>query len=217
MKSLLAVHPHVAAFVRTPVFYLVIIVVGFGLLWTERKAKLPRIRTRYVNARLIPKLQTVSMRMLVETEKKMPGWERHRANWYWFVELQLVNESDTPVTVEEVEACVKLRGGRKLSIQHLKDLRNFHFYKPMSDVFDTAKNTPIPSLVDKIRGVPLTKGLGYRGWLGFEIARVSQYEMQKPSLDIWLIDALEVKHHVQFRKKSDLNWDTSFHIIDESI
>ena len=43
LTAFLASHPHAAAFVHTPFAYLGFLIVGFLLLWAERKLKLPRI------------------------------------------------------------------------------------------------------------------------------------------------------------------------------
>jgi len=81
-----------------------------------------------------------------------------------------------------------------------------------------AKNftyTPVPSLITSIHRMPLTKGIGHSGWLRVDVEQVSQKDIQKKSLYIWLVDALQNKHKVENKRKNDRHWDESFDIVQD--
>ena len=47
---------------------------------------------------------------------------------------------------------------RTIELKHLQDLSKFRTYP---------QNNNMTSLFDSIKGVPLTKGVGYSSWVGF--------------------------------------------------
>lgn len=108
IKGTLDAHPHLAAFVRTPLFMLIPLVLGFAFFWAERKLGLPRIGARLVNGCLVPRLRTVTIGQTFAAANKEPG-DQHKNDWDWFLEVALANQSDTPTTIESVEAVVKVR------------------------------------------------------------------------------------------------------------
>ncbi|HEY6251487.1 MAG TPA: hypothetical protein VI685_16130, partial [Candidatus Angelobacter sp.] len=63
------------------------------------------------------------------------------------------------------------------------------------------------------------RGIGYRGWLRIELKQVNQRDVNSRDLklDIWLEDALQGKHKVNFKRKSDKEWDRSFLIFEGGI
>jgi hypothetical protein len=213
LESLMRSHPHIAAFVRTPFVYAVLLIFGFVFLTAERKLNLPRIMARYTNSRIILNLKTTTMKQVIDSEEKKPGWDLSPVDWHWLVEVQLANESDTPTTIEEVEVSVKLRGkykklpiGRKaIAATYIRDLNAF-------DKLGGAAFTKLPSLLTEIDGKPLTKGIGHRGWMRIDF-RANQHDVNNhPILDIRLVDALRGKHRVDYERNSDKHWDQSFEV-----
>jgi hypothetical protein len=72
----------------------------------------------------------------------------------------------------------------------------------------------IPTLMGKIEGIALTKGIGYRGWIHVELPKATQRDLQQCEIDIWLIDALEGKHLLVHKKEREKKWDTSLSIVE---
>src|SRR5258708_25312803 len=92
VKQMLDSHPHIAGFVRSPLFMAMMLLLGFGFLWAERKIKLPRISARFMNCKLVPRLGTVTVQALFDAQAQRPGWDQHTSDWDWFVEVVLTNE-----------------------------------------------------------------------------------------------------------------------------
>jgi hypothetical protein len=51
------------------------------------------------------------MRDLFDTKAKTPGWDKREFDWDWFIEIKVANDSETPVTIENVE--YRLRVGKR--------------------------------------------------------------------------------------------------------
>jgi hypothetical protein len=219
-------HPHLALFVRTPWFMGVLLILGFAFLWAERKLGLPRLGVRLMNSCLIPKLRTVTLKQTFDAESKTPGWDLHKNNWDWFLEITVVNESDTPTTVDDVEIVVRVvrkfigcripswwPGGRMMEAKHTEDFGRHVLTKKGIESFAEFDNK-IPGLLEKIKGVALTKGIGYRGWIHVELPRATQRDLQQCEIDVWLIDALEGKHPLVHKKEREKKWDTTLSIVE---
>jgi hypothetical protein len=219
LEGAMVVHPIMASIVRGPTFPLLCLGVAILMVYGERYLKLPSVMARYTNSRINPNLATTPMQIVVDTETKKPGWDKQDIDWYWLIEVRLANESETPITVEDIEGKVRV-GGNKwlrwlfpitrkyLPVKHVRDVTKFsttpHEGHPGYE--------PLSGLLQNIKGVPLTKGIGHRGWLCFAL-RANQQEMHdKPSLDVWLIDALYGRHRLIY-KKDDKAWDMSFDIL----
>jgi hypothetical protein len=102
-------HPQIAQFLHTPFPYLILTLFTLISLGAERRLKEPRLVARYVNSRTIPDLHSATMQMWFDTEHKKPGWDEHRFNWDWFIEAQIVNDSDTPTTVDSLQVTVSIK------------------------------------------------------------------------------------------------------------
>jgi hypothetical protein len=225
LKAFMIDHPHFATAIRTPFSYLFLLVLGYFFLFAERRLKQPRLIGRYANSRIAPDLSSATMQMVFDTENKVPGWDEHRFDWDWFIEAQTVNDSETPTTIDRVAIKVwigKFWKKRFIEVKHLEDLDDF--------VMDMARNSegkthgktyigehyqPVPSLMEKIRDIPLKQGIGHRGWLHLKVKQVNQREMNggKIQIDLSLIDALQRPHEIHFKKKSDKDWDKNFYIL----
>ncbi len=210
-------HPKLGAFVHTPFVYLVLLGLGFGSLWADRKLKTPRIFGKFLNVKLVPDLRTVSLRAVFAEAKKEAGWETaYKTDWDWFVEVQVVNDSETPTTIEDVDVSVTTKGHlfrRKLQARHVEDLSDYRIDNPNADIFDAELDREIPSLISRIRGVPLTNGVGHRGWLRFSLPQVTRSELVKSKIRIWLVDSIDQRHEVHYKRGSDKKWDSSVSIV----
>jgi hypothetical protein len=224
LKAFMLVHPHIAHFLQTPFASLSLLAVGLLVLWAERRIKQPEIRARYTNFRATPDLHSATMKMLFDAEKKRPGWDEHRFDWDWFIEVQMVNDSETRATFDDLKVEVStglLWNKRVFQVQHLEDLDSFD----MDMLLDgTGKGhgrrvvgeryRPIPSLMEKIKDIPLEQEIGHRGWLHFKIFQANQREMNNRNIriNIWILDAGQREHKLSFKKKDEKSWDKNFYI-----
>jgi hypothetical protein len=200
-----ATHPRVAAALHTPFTYVGLLFVGFFFLFVEGKLREAKIVARYTNSKLIPNLHTTTMKALFDCEQKKPGWDDQKLDWYWFVELQLANDSDFPTTLEDIE--VRLKAGKKVAVTKvLKEFKSFVMEQKSTGEHPTYEK--VPDLMQKLSGVPLTRGIGHRGWIGFSVEQVNQKDINNhPDLEVWLVDALKRKHKVIYEKKCEASWE----------
>ena len=225
LEGFMAAHPRTDHFVHTPIAYLFLLVAGFASLRAEKWLKQPRIVARFVNSRIFPNLRKTTVRSMFNEGK--PGAELEKLNWEWFSEIRLANDAETPTTIEDVE--VRVRVGHKwwfkesVKVEHIKDMQAYKIDRAMDyngnsiPLSGATRYSPVPSLLARIQGQPLTKGIGHAGWLRFDVEQVSRQDINKNRvhLDVWLIDALDGKHGVMYRRDSDKDWDKSFLIFED--
>lgn len=221
LEGQMTAHPIFANLIHGPFFPMLCLAVCLVAVYGERYLKSPEIRGFYLNSRLNHDLSTVTMRDVFDTEERRPGWDEKEIGWHWIIEVRLSNHSDYPVTVEEVEATVKV-GGQKWLRKIFPFLRKTIRMKPIKDVSqfqsspheDNPGYTQLDGLLQKIKGIPLTRGVGYRGWMAFS-CRATQGEMiDHPTLDVFLVDALDVKHTLIYRR-DEKSWDKSFDVLKD--
>lgn len=166
-------HPGTALPFRSPIPYAVFLFLGLLSTWTERKVKAPHIAARFVNSRFIPDLHSTTMKVFFESQEKTPGWDEHRIDWDWFIEIQLVNDSEIRATLDRLRVEITLgpRWDREVfKFRHLEDLDLFDMDISLNGegkghgqrVFGE-RYQPVPSLMEKIRNVPLEQEIGYQG------------------------------------------------------
>ena len=86
----------------------------------------------------------------------------------------------------------------------MDNVTDFQFYHRQGYKYDPKKEVPLPSLKDKIKDKPLERGIGHDGWIGIHVKQASQREMNnKPTLDVWVVDAYGNKHPVHLRSRND--------------
>jgi hypothetical protein len=224
LNAFMSAHSQIAQFFHSPLPYLFFMVLGLTSLWAEKRIKEPHIVARYVNLRAIPDPHSATMQMVFDTEQKKPGWDEARFDWDWFVEVQMVNDSETRTTLDRLEA--EIYWGPKwkrkeFEFRHLEDLDSFDMDMTLSGqgkghgqrVFGE-RYRPIPDLMAQIKGVPLEQEIGYQGWLHFKVFQVNQREMSegKIKINIWIVDAKQRKHKLNFKKKDAKTWDNNFYI-----
>lgn len=212
LSSFFTSHPHVAEFTRRPFVYLALLVLGFVFLQAEKRLRLPLIRARYTNVKTSPNLAKITMRSVFDSEMKKPGWDTEELDWFCFVELQLANETATPVTLDEVESkawaepqnwkekVFKFKR-KKLTMVPVADFKGYEIDRNGG----YGHREAIPNLLKQLEKTPLTQGAGHRGWLCFAV-KACQRDLKKPTIDVWLIDALRGKHRVVY-EKDEHKWD----------
>lgn len=217
-------HPVIALIFRSPLPYVMLMAIGLLSLGAERLVKAPNIKARYINFRAIPDLHSATVRMAFESQEKRPGWDLHRFDWDWFVEVQMVNDSEMRATLDrlKVEITLGRRWNRKVfEFKCLDDLDSFDMDMALDGegkrhgqrVFGE-RYLPIPSLMSKIKGIPLEQEIGHQGWIHFKVFQVSQREMNdhKIQINIWIVDANQREHKLHFRKRDQKTWDNNFFI-----
>jgi hypothetical protein len=227
LVSFIGAHPRVAAIVRTPLVYLGLLILGFLFLASDKFSKQPRLLVRLLNSRTSPDLHTTTLAAVFESEAQTPGWDDKQLDWDCFLETQVTNDTDNPTTVTGLEVRGRLRRkwwetSGKIEITHSDDFGGFVIDKGL-DVnlqgipFNGERYIPIPNLMEKIKNLPLTRGIGHNGWLRLRIPQVSQKNMNNGNvrIDFWLIDALGGKHKVEHKKNSEQQWNKKFYIFND--
>jgi hypothetical protein len=226
LKEFMLAHPNIAGLIRTPFSYVALLILGFGFLRAEQWLGRPRILAKFVNGRMFPDGQTTTMQMLFDQEMKVPGYNQMGIDRHWFIEVQLANESETPTTIVKVK--VRVRAGRwwnrksYTAEQHAEMgdfLITYRFDGTGNQINIQRPNgyyEPVPNLLELIHNVALTRGIGHRGWLRFRVPKVTNDDVKTLGMDIWLVDALDGKHKVIFKKKEQKEWDNNFFIMHEN-
>jgi hypothetical protein len=226
IKSIFERYPKLEWFVHTPYIYVALLAVGFATLYGQYKVRQPYILAWYINARLCPDLHSATLQAMFDTEQKRPGWDtKYKFDWNWFIELRLVNDSDTPTTVHEFEVKVKAGGSwlrrlihntRRIEPSLIDNMTEFQFYHRQGYKYDPKKEVRLPSLREKIKDKPLERGIGHDGWIGIHLKQANQREMNnKPTLYVWVVDAYGNKHPVHLRSRNDeRKWDMWFDIVE---
>jgi len=227
LKTFMMTYPQIAHFVETPFLSLIFLVLGLSLLWTERRIKEPNIKARYTNSRVVPDLHSVTMQLMIDSAREVPGWDEKRFDWDWFIEVQMANDSETPTTIDDLLVVIStLRSWKNwkkqvFEVRYLEDLEDFDMDmtlngegKPHGKRIFGARYQPVSSLMAKIKDTPLRQEIGYRGWLHFKVFQVNQKEMRfnKIKIDIRLIDAMQRSHTPHFKKRDESKWDQTFYI-----
>ena len=99
------------------------------------------------------------MQAVFDSENKKPGWDEQPIDWHWFLEVQLANESETPVTIEDVQIRVRVgpKGQRKPVAASFSDgLQNFVMDMALDGSgqsnkkkYEEPRYRPVPSLMDR--------------------------------------------------------------------
>lgn len=223
LKQLFSAHPLLDKFLHTPLVYIVLLLGGFALLAVEQRLKRPRLLVKFVNSRIQPNLHRMTMRDFFEACDKKPGWDERPLDAWWFVELHVVNDSDIPTKLEDVEVCVRAGKRGRLEVTPYPDMGQFRadmgYDENLKDKrYENPRYRDLPDLRKDTTNVPLTRGIGHRGWLRFGVKGITQKDIDasRLNIDIWLIDSLHEKHKAEYKKNSDKKWDKGFVIFEDS-
>ena len=199
-----------------------VVVLGFfvhAYFETRPPAHRTGLHCRFVNSCIFPDLSRATMLDMLETDAKRPGWENRPIGWEWFMEIQVVNGSPVPLTIESIEAKATLDG---------KDLptkitSTANYWMDMKR--DQSGNSlgfqgkdpvrQLPDLAKKIISVVLTQGVGYRGWLHVDVGMLGQGDITRALLNVWLVDSFGEKHEVDFIKEEEKSWNYQFMIFKD--
>jgi hypothetical protein len=208
LKETVSSHWLLVLLIRNPLSYLALLVLVFLTLWGERKLKQSDIVALYTNRFLYHDLLTTPWGAGEDQINKAPGWDMRPLNWHIFVEVRLANDSDTPATLEDAD--ITIISGHKFWFK--KRHEGIHI-KDLSKCWKHPGHGELTSLMDATRNVPLTKGIGHRGWLRFHLKNCSIRETNSLRYEVALIDALQGRHLVDMKKGSEKDWDKTFEYI----
>lgn len=223
LTTVIDTHPHIAVVVRTRFALLPLLVIGLLVLYAERKLKQPRLVARLINSRFVPDIHTTTIGDVFDTQEKKAGWDEKKLNWRWLAEVQVANDADTPATIEGIETRAWIRRrlwqrNVKVSAKHDPNTDDYrmdfgHDEQGGDRPFQGTQYRKVDNLIEKTRNVPLTRGIGYRGWLRIDISQVSQRDAKDLKVDIWLVDALQNRHKVHFSRREQKQWDRGFYML----
>lgn len=188
--------------VRNPLVWAFLLIVILLVPKLEGSIKDSDIVAIYTNRLVCHDLLTTSWGAGMDQMNKTPGWDMRPLNWHIFVEVQLANDSETPGTLEDAE--IKVMSGPRFwfkkhhAATHVKDL---------SKCWKRPGRVPLTALMDATRNVPLTKGIGHRGWLRFHLNDCSIRDGQTLRYEITLIDALQGRHLVGKKPGSEQHFE----------
>jgi hypothetical protein len=212
-KGVMLEHPQIAGFVRTPWLYVPCVILGFFILWWERKLELPRVRVKLTNAKVVPRIWKVKAVDVFAEQRRDPGWDDRQYPWDWLIEVYLVNESEIETTIQAIEGKLTYRW-RRIPVEFIEDLTDYiMFDKDGHDPFkDTNSDRPLPNLVETLKNLPLKHGIGHRGWVRFGVKNASHKEMKRSRLNMWLIDSFDQRHKFSHRKSREKKWDKNIEV-----
>jgi hypothetical protein len=169
----------------------------------------PLIAAKFLRAHLMPRSPWADM---VKDIFRAAGRTSYEAESDFLLEIHAVNVSLNPTTLQDVVAEAEV-GGKWVSLKKLLDLSMYEI------VFDPMKETDSPfvrdfktekldSFWDRVSGKALTRGVGYKGWVGFELVTDSTNLEKAVNHRVRLIDALGNIHPVVMLKGHvpDTDW-----------
>jgi hypothetical protein len=161
----------------------------------------PIIASKFVRAHLMPRSPYADM---VRDIFRASGRTDYETSSDFLFEIHAVNTTDNVTTIQKMVAEAEI-GGKWVQLPLLDDLSNYQL------VFDDSKTSTqggksfttkderveeLNSFWEKIKGVPFNRGIGYQGWVGFELTTQSA-ELSKPVMHkVRLIDAFGGTHPV---------------------
>lgn len=186
---------------------------------------MPNLIGRFVNVRTVPDMSTVTFRAMAQSERTRRRGTT-KCDWRYLLEIHVVNDSETSVTVDDVEVEVVMRdilGNKHIAVARVVDDMSA-FKKDMSFDFegndipwDGERYVELTNLLEQLRGVSLERGVGYRGWLRIDVKDLTELEVnERVSVSVWLIDAFHGKHEIHFKRNSDKKWDRGFMIVEDA-
>ncbi len=115
-------------------------------------------------------------------------------------ELFLVNES-CDVTVKSVRAEAELVNEGWVRMTQQRDLGDYELILGG----DRRNRRDLESLMDKIDGVVLKRGIGYRGWLRFQVQATEEQTKDKVNVKMWIVDALGKEHGITLAAENEID------------
>jgi hypothetical protein len=218
-STTLAHHPLLNAVVRGPIFPLLLAGVCLLSVYGEKFLKQPDLKSRFIRIRLYPRVGIVGLLMMDEIMEKVLKKKTYGYDCDLLVELSIVNESDTPVTIDGFDVEL-LDDKRVIPTREINDVSTFRLDFGEVTVREKGRSVlrnhrePLNDLKSELRGIPLTKGIGHKGWIRFEVKDFDRTKMETAKLKLCVVDAFESRHPVTIKKGTAL--DSSGSLVDLS-
>jgi hypothetical protein len=159
----------------------------------------PIIAAKFMRAHLMPWSPFSGM---VKDLFKSMGKTAYETRADFLFQIYLVNVSDNVTTIQQITTEAEV-GGKWVKLPRLDDLSNYELvtFQNKEDAVgpfarDRGRVEELTSLWDKIKEKPLERGIGFEGWVGFELEALST-EFDKPiNHKVRLVDALGGIHSV---------------------
>jgi hypothetical protein len=168
----------------------------------------PILAAHFLRLHLMPRSPLQSM---VDQVFKAAGRADYETSCDFLFKIFLVNTTDNPATVKNVTAEAQI-GGEWKALTPIEDLTDYQLelgegpQAPRKDLTNLAK------IID---GVPLTRGVGYRGWLRFELVADRKVLFEKVSSRVQIVDALGGSHDVSLSEPLETGGGTLVHNPDK--
>ena len=162
-------------------------------------ASKPLIAARFVRAHLMPWSPFSSM---VNDLFKTMGKPDYETRADFLFQIYLVNVTHNTTTIQQITAEAEI-AGKWTKLPRLDDLSNYELltFQHKEDAegpfaADKGKVEPLDSLWNKIKSRPLEYGIGFEGWVGFEVAAMSTVFDKPINHKVRLVNALGGIHPV---------------------
>lgn len=202
VKQMLEAHPVFALIVRGPIFPLACLVACLVVVYGERYLKWPDIRAEVLRVELHPKFGLVPVEMMDQVQK-IAGRETYDIDCDLMLEVFLVNHSETEVTIRNFSGDIKTKT-KKIQLVQAEDFARYTLVtkNKMKGVTNVQTSySPLPDLMQGLAGIPLRKGIGHQGWLGFTVKGIDRKEAEMVKFDLRVVDALGHQHPITSKKK----------------
>jgi hypothetical protein len=170
------------------------------IIYGEKYLKWPDIWAEILRIELHPKFGLVPVKMMDEIHK-IAGRETYDIDCDLMAEVFLANHSETEVTIRDFGGYIKTKS-KKIRLVRADDFSKYTLKidsKAQHQGFATVQTsyTPLQDLIQGLAGVPLRKGIGHQGWLGFTVKSVDRKEADTAKFDLHVVDALGHKHPIR--------------------
>ena len=158
------------------------------------------IDAKYLRAHFI---RTYPFGEFVDAAYRLKGQDSHDTDCDFLLEVFLVNTTNNPVTIQKIVADVQLDGAWKpLDLMDKLNDYQLEFPDKLVDSPEGGVQIPkiedlVPNLAESLRGVVLTRGIGYQGWLRFRAHLDTKYLTTAVTYRAAFIDALGHEHPIQ--------------------
>jgi hypothetical protein len=161
-------------------------------VWPKNDGKKAVLVASFVRSYLMPRSPFQS---IVDEVFKMAGNGDYRVTCDFVCEVHVVNETDNAVTIRAYD-CMAILETTCVGGELIEDLSTYQLR------FGEGPNAPrrdLEGLAVMLRGVPLTRGVGYQGWLRFGITLDHKTIEKKVPTQLAIIDAFGNRHEVLLR------------------
>jgi len=157
----------------------------------DRNNGAPRIEGKLTRLRTVARIDTVPIRAAQQQQQPFI------CDWDIFAETYLVNQSETPCTIKHFIGTATL-DGHALQTAKVANLQDYEFSFVQPDGRRRAED--LVSLTGVLDGLAMQRGIGYRGWLRFELRGIRNTEVDQVQFGLVIVDSFDGRHEVLRRE-----------------